>query len=155
MMVTDGLNDKLIAAIVAGVLLFAFAWVLRGIDRNKSFKDKKIEHALPTVIHLSQYIESWRRLIAIASLQTNRKLTEDENDRMCRYVTQRDEAKISLISKINTLPLFFNKKLVDEFYAVKEWDANLSTKRRNKLPIIDEWVNWLFRLSEVLHNHIK
>jgi hypothetical protein len=36
---TDGLTDKLVAAIVAGVLLFAFAWVLRGIDRNKSFKD--------------------------------------------------------------------------------------------------------------------
>ncbi len=152
---TEGLTDKLIAAIVAGVLSFAFAWVLRGIDRNKSFKDKRIEHAQSTIIHLSQYIESWRRLIAIASLQINRELTEDENDRMCSYVTQRDGAKISLISNINTLPLFFNKKVVEEFYAFKEWDAGHSTKRLNELPVIDEWDNWLSRLSEVLHNHIK
>ena len=154
-MFSDGLSEKLIAAAVTGALSFAFAWVLRGIDRNRSFKDKRVEHALSTIAHMSNYIESWRRLIAIACLQESRKLNKEEDKRMAGYITQRDEAKNILISNINTLPLFFKQPVVDEFSTFKKWDGSHSTKRLSELPSIKEWDEWLLKLSRILRSHIQ
>lgn len=141
--------------LVVVVLSFTAAWILRGIDRNRSFKDKRIEHAESTIIHLSKYIESWRRLIAIAMLQSARELTGEEKDRMVRYINQRDDAKNSLVSNINTLPLFFEDSVVNRFRTFKKWDGEQSTKRLSELPNIEEWEEWLRHLSEILRKHIQ
>jgi hypothetical protein len=152
---TSDLGVKLVTAVVAGVISFAAAWILRGIDRNRAFKDKKIEHAEATITHFSHYIESWRRLINIAQLQSRRTLSEAEKERMERYVLERDESKHSLVSQISTLPLFFDTTVIKECELFKKWDSEQSTKRLNELPNIEEWERWQQKLSKVLQKHIQ
>lgn len=151
----ENLSDKLIPVILTGVVSFIFAWILRGIDRNRSFKDKRIEHAESTIVHFSKYVENWRKLITIAKLQLERELTTDEKDRMREYIRQRDDARNSLISNINTLPLFFEEVVVNKFKMFKKWDKEQSAKRLDELPTVEEWEEWLNCLAELLRKHIQ
>ncbi len=97
-------------------------------DKNRAFKDKRIEHAESTIINFSQYIESWKRLITIATLKIDRKLSKEEHDRMERYINARDDSKHLLIAQISTLPLFFDFRVISEFEKLPKWNKEQSTK---------------------------
>lgn len=155
MMFTGDLVAKIIIAIIAGGLSFGAAWILRGVDRSRAFKDKRIEHAESTITNFSQYIESWKRLITIATLQIERELSDEEKERMERYIKARDDSKHFLIAQISTLPLFFDFRVVSEFDKFKKWDNDQSVKRLNELPDIEEWEKWLRTLSVLLQKYIN
>lgn len=144
-----------IAPLLAAFISFVFAWLIRGVDRDQRFRDKRLDHSQQTISHLSHYIENWRRLIAIAKLGQKKALTEDENSRLARYVSDRDDAKSKLVSCINMMPLFFTDEVTAEFDAFRKWDAKQSERRINELPDIREWEFWSRKLCTLLRRHIS
>ena len=149
------LVEKWSVALIAGLVSFLAAWVLRGIDRNRYFKEQKVEHAKETITQLSFYIENWRRLMIISKLSLSRDLSEAEESRRDRYVENRDKARELLIANINMMPLFFEKKVFDQFHNFKRWDVEQSAKKIGDLPKIEDWEKWLLNLSDLLKRHIQ
>ena len=142
--------NKWAPALIAGLISFSIAWIMKSVERSRYFKDKRIDKANHVISNFSCYIENWRKLRFIAQLMTERELTEEEEERLNRYVSSRDDAKHELISSLNTLSLFFSDKVIIEARAFQAWDSAQSIKRLDELPTISEWENWLYRLSEIL-----
>lgn len=146
--------SKWMPTLLAGAISFLAAWIFKSLESSRYYKDKRIERADLTISYLSDYIENWRKLISISTLRKQRKLTETEKKRLERYILKRDEAKQSLTSSINTLTLYFNKKVVLEVRKFRSWDSQQSTKRLDDLPPIQEWEKWGDRLSDIFRRNI-
>ena len=146
--------NKWTPTLLAGAISFIAAWVFKNIERSRYFKDKRIERASETISYLSDYIENWRKLMSISTLARQRELSDPEKKRLERYVSNRDDAKQNLSSCINTLALFFNKNVVFQARQFSSWDYEQSTKRFDDLPPIQEWEEWLDKLSNTLRKNI-
>ena len=140
--------------LLAGLISFTTAWIMKSVERSRHFKDKRVDRADQVISDLSCYIENWRKLRFIAQLKAERELTEEEQARLNRYVSNRDEAKHELISSLNTLQLFFPDNVVLEARAFQKWDSDQSIKRLDELPEMSEWEHWLKRLSVILKKNI-
>ncbi len=140
--------------LLAGLVSFATAWFFKSLERNKYYKDKRIERADQTISHFSVYIEYWRKLMLIAELAANRELTDNEAKRLERYVSERDEAKQELTACLATLSLYFGSDVIKVAKQFSDWDKDQASKRLDELPDISEWEDRLQRLSLILKRHV-
>lgn len=139
---------------LAGLVSFATAWFFKSLERNKYYKDKRIERADQTISHFSVYIEYWRKLMLIAELAANRELSDNEAKRLERYVAERDEAKQELTACLATLSLYFGSDVIKVAKQFSDWDKEQAAKRLDELPDISEWEDCLQRLSLILKRHV-
>ncbi|MGH1487650.1 MAG: hypothetical protein ACRBCI_15655 [Cellvibrionaceae bacterium] len=144
-----------VPVLIAGTGSFIIAWIIRGIDRNQAFKDKRIEHGKETIASMSAYIQNWQRLRSIAQLSHERALSEEEQTRLNRYVDDRDKAKETLVACINMMPLFFEQTVVKRFSDFYRWDQQQAANRINELAPISYWESWMAELSKLLRENIK
>ena len=150
----DILLNKWTPALLAGLISFATAWFFKSLERNKYYKDKRIERADQTISHFAVYIEYWRKLMLIAELAADRELTENEAKRLERYVAERDEAKQELTACLATLSLYFGSDVINVSKQFSDWDKEQASKRLDELPDISEWEDRLQRLSLSLKRHV-
>lgn len=148
------LLSKWAPTLLAGFISFFTAWLLKSIERNRYYKDKRVERADQTISNFSVYIENWKKLISISKLATKRELTENEQKRLERYISERDTAKHALSSHLATLSLYFDSDVIGVAKHFRDWDQEQSVKRINELPDISEWEEWLVSLSTYLKKHI-
>ncbi|WP_446812186.1 hypothetical protein ACH50O_23190 (plasmid) [Methylomonas sp. 2BW1-5-20] len=150
----ESVISKWAPTLLAGIISFFTAWFLKSIERDKYYKDKRLERADQTISNFSVYIENWKKLISIAKLAKDRELTENEQKRLERYISERDAAKHQLSSQLATLSLYFDKDVIDIAKQFRAWDQEQSIKRLDELPDYSEWEGWLNYLSVLLRKHI-
>ena len=151
---TGAFQEELVSAMLAGSISFLAAWGIKSLEHTKAYREKKVERADETISQFSIYIESWRRLMVIASLASTRSLSKEEQERLERYVLERDMAKHRLSSSIAVLPLYFPHNVASLGRAFRDWDRQQGSKRLNELPHITDWEVWLERLSCLLKSNI-
>ena len=79
---TGAFQEELVSAMLAGSISFLAAWGIKSLEHTKAYREKKVERADETISQFSIYIESWRRLMVIASLASTRSLSKEEQERL-------------------------------------------------------------------------
>lgn len=117
---------------------------------SRSFNDRRFALMEEVADCFPLYVNAWRRLIQISTLEAQRGLSEDETDRKTGFVTQRNDARDRLFSALSRGRVYFSGETWGIISSFKTWDSMQGNKRLAELPEIEEWLEWEDRIMTQL-----
>lgn len=130
----------LITVVAGGYMAsILFPKLQRNSQRITQIEEKKIAIAEEIVQCFNRYIVSWRRLIQISKLETERALSDDEADRKIGFVVERNERRDALLDKLKLCQLYFCDSTCGEIARFVDWDERQSSKSLEELPELTAW----------------
>lgn len=130
----------LITVVAGGYMAsILFPKLQRSSQRVTQIEEKKIEIAEQIVQCFNRYIVSWRRLIQISQLETDRDLTDQEAERKMGFVSERNERRDALMDKLKLCELYFCSSTCSEIQRFVAWDEGQSNKPLEELPELLAW----------------
>ena len=130
----------IITAIVGGLCVsVVLPRFQASFENHRAVHQRQLQLMEQTQEHFTVYLSNWARLRELAKLESSRKLSVDEDDRMKSAIKGRNDAKDRLIPTLNIAKLYFGPDVQAKIYKFRGFDDSNRTTRLNELPPLSGW----------------